>query len=141
MADKEVIIDAKINENGAEIKIEKTPKNKKKILCKIANMIDSCGMLLCIIAYVILGTTMNLWHCAWILVFIPNIVSSILRAIGKRKPDLVNVCFVACFAFFFVCMWAPGLKANLWHPMWVVFLIIPMYYIVVHQIQDFRKDD
>ena len=44
-------------------------------------------------------------------------------------------------------MWVPGLDAQLWHPMWVVFLAIPLYHSVVGSInktigkKDKDKDD
>lgn len=56
--------------------------------------------------------------------------------------------FIAAFTFFFVCMIVPGMDANLWHPMWTVFLSIPVYYIITGSInkalnkeQDDEDDD
>jgi len=140
--DKEVVIDATINANGAEVKINNKliGSDKKKKLGKVANLIDSCGICLCIVAYILLGTLCGLWHCAWILVFVPNFIASIVRAVAKKDLEQINVCFLACFAFFFVCLWVPGTSAHLWHPMWVVFLLIPVYYIMVHEIKNFNKD-
>ena len=42
--------------------------------------------------------------------------------------------FAAAFAFFFVCMFMREVNPEfpeLWNPMWVVFLSIPIYYSVV----------
>ena len=108
---------------------------------RIINIIEGALGLACLIAYILLGSLANMWHNAWVLVFVPEIICSILRAIRKRNATQVNMPFVAIFTFFFVCMVAPGLEANLWHPMWVVFLTIPLYYVVVNLIKNiFSKE-
>ena len=97
---------------------------KMAIICSI----EATLFLLSIIAYILLGALLGLWHCAWVLFFVPEIICSILRSIRKRNMQYFNMPFAVMFAFFFVCMWIPGLEANLWHPMWAVFLGIPLYY-------------
>ena len=87
-----------------------------------------------LIAYILLGALVNLWHCAWVVFFAPEIICSIMRAIKDRNAQKFNMAFAALFAFFFVCMWFPGLDARLWHPMWVVFLAIPAYHTLVGSI-------
>ena len=54
--------------------------------------------------------------------------------------------FLACFAFFFVCMVLPSVISGfpyLWHPMWAVFLLIPAYHSLVGGINKAigKKDD
>ena len=119
-----------ITEDG----IYKTDKDgnvtKKEIDKKMAiiGSIEATLFVLATIAYIVLGATLGLWHCAWVVFFVPEIICSILRAIRKRNMQYFNMPFAVTFAFFFVCMWIPGLEANLWHPMWAVFLGIPLYY-------------
>ena len=96
----------------------------------IISSIESGLYILAIIAYLLLGSLAQMWHNAWIVFFVPEIICSLIRAIYKKKPNKFNIAFVACFAFFFVCMVIPGTNANLWHPMWVVFLSIPLYHTI-----------
>ena len=93
-----------------------------------------------IIAFFVLGGTQNLWYCAWTLIFVPDVICSIFRAMYKHRFCEFNIVFAALFAFFFVCLWYPGRDANLWHPMWVVFLGIPAYFIVFGPIDGAIKD-
>ena len=103
---------------------------KKEIDKKMAiiGSVEATLFVLATVAYIVLGATLGLWHCAWVLFFVPEIICSILRSIRKRNMQYFNMPFAVMFAFFFVCMWIPGLEANLWHPMWAVFLGIPLYY-------------
>ena len=115
-----------------------TDKNGREVKCKdikhpskpmaILGMVEGGLFLLAIVAYILLGSLLNMWGNAWVVVFIPEIICSIARAIIKKNPSQVNMPFIAVFAFFFVCMVAPGQSANLWHPMWIVFLSVPIYY-------------
>ena len=115
-----------------------TDKNGRVVKCKdikhpskpmaILGMVEGGLFLLAIVAYILLGSLLNMWGNVWVVVFIPEIICSIARAIIKKNPSQVNMPFIAVFAFFFVCMVAPGQSANLWHPMWIVFLSVPIYY-------------
>ena len=104
----------------------------------IIGCIEGVLFLLAVVAYVLLGSLAGLWGCAWIVVFIPEIICSIARAIRKKNAQNFNISFTACFAFFLVCMFLPrvieGFPEPLWHPMWVVFLAIPVYHTTVSAI-------
>ena len=115
---------------------------------RIINIVEGCLFVLATVAYVILGAILGMWWNAWVVFFIPEILCSIARAIYRKNPNKVNITFMAIFAFFFVCMIIPGTKANLWHPMWVVFLSIPVYHSIFGSInkiigkeEDEDKDD
>jgi len=97
---------------------------------------------LALLAFILIGTIAKTWYNAWIVFFVPDIVCSIIRAIKKKRLCLVNITFICCFIFFFVCMVVPGMDAKLWHPMWVVFLAIPAWYIFFGQVDhNYHKDD
>ena len=115
---------------------------KVKNICQdkgimIINCIEGVLFTLAIVAFILLGTLLNLWTCAWIVFFVPEILCSIARAIRKKNAQHFNMAFTACFTFFFVCMMLPSLIPNfpaLWHPMWVVFLAIPAFHSIVGSI-------
>ena len=92
---------------------------------KIIGAIEGCLFLFAIVAYICLGALLGMWHNMWILVFVPDIICSIVRCIVKKNANKFNMAFTACFVFFFVTMVYP---TGLWHPMWVVFLAIPVYH-------------
>ena len=112
----------------------------------IINCIEGALFTLAIVAYILLGVLLNLWACAWVVFFVPEILCSIARAIRKKNAQHFNMAFTACFAFFFVCMMLPALISGfpvLWHPMWAVFLAIPAYHSIVGSINKAigKKDD
>ena len=112
------------DKDGKEVK-RGGHKDKFSLILDLINGVLSSLM---IVLYIILGSTFGMWANGWVFFFVPEIVCSIIRAIHKRNPNKVNIVFITLFTFFFVCMVAPGFDANLWHPMWVVFLLIPAYH-------------
>ena len=101
----------------------------------VCGIVESALGLLALVAYILLGSLNNMWFNGWVVFFLPEIICSIARAIHKKNANEFNMTFTAVFTFFFVCMVAPGLDANLWHPMWVVFLAIPVYHLLCSAIQ------
>lgn len=122
-----------ITEDGIT-KIDKDGNaTKKEIDTKMAiiGSIEATLFVFATVAFILLGVICHWFYCAWVVFFVPEIICSILRAIRKKNAQHFNMAFAVMFAFFFVCMWIPGLEANLWHPMWVVFLGIPVYHTTV----------
>ena len=107
---------------------------------KIVGLVDCCLTLLMVVLYILLAlfTKTFTWANGWVFFFVPDFICSILRAIHKRNPNKVNITFFALFAFFFVCMVIPGMEANLWHPMWCVFLLIPIYHSIFGTVNKIR---
>lgn len=112
------------NKDGKEVKREQYRDKFEKVLA----LIDCCLSTITLIVYIFLGVFLHWWAQGWVFFFVPEIVCSIIRAIHRRNPNKVNITFISLFIFFFVCMVVPGLSAHLWHPMWTVFLLIPIYH-------------
>ncbi len=93
----------------------------------IINSVEASLMLLTLIAYIVLGATLGLWGKAWCLFFVPEILSSFARAIEKRRFCEFSIVFAVLFTYFFICCWLCNF--SMFHPLWVLFLIIPIYYI------------
>ena len=125
--DKVVInIDKKIAKH-----IDKWKNNK---LLKIAGIIEGSLFVLATIAYILLGCFAPAgWAWGWIVFFIPELICSVIRAIAKKQFTEFNAAFLAIFSYFFFTMAVPMAIAPdttaLWHPLWVIFLAIPLYYI------------
>ena len=93
--------------------------------------------LLATLAYFLVSSLLGYWGTAWIVFLLPEIICSIARAIRKKNANQFNMPFLAAFAFFFVCMFMRDVNPEfpkLWHPMWVVFFSIPIYYTTVSAI-------
>ena len=115
--------------DGRCVKVHKPDK-----FITVLGIVEAGLGILALIAFILLGTLLGMWYNAWVVFLVPEILCSLVRAIHKKNANEFNVPFTATFVFFFVCMILPGLEANLWHPMWVVFLSIPLYYITVSAI-------
>ena len=111
---------------------KKVPKKMDKGMAVIG-CVEGVLMLLAVVAFLLLGLLANLWGSAWIVFFVPEICCSIARAIYKGDARKVNIPFASAFAFFFVCMFLHDTMGipQLWNPMWVVFLAVPIYYSIV----------
>lgn len=75
------------------------------------------------------------WECWWILFLAPIIVQSILTAIHKKKMTSVAIPIVCLFVYI-----PFGFYMNLWHPMWAVFLLIPIWYSLFGSIQKIQEN-
>ena len=122
---KEVVCKDK---NGNVVKRACPPKDK---FLSLLGIIEGALCLCALIAFILIGTLAHSWYNAWIVFFVPEIVCSLARAIYRKNANKFNMPVLALTIFFFVCMVIPGLDASLWHPMWLIFLTIPLYYMMV----------
>ena len=113
-------------------------RKKKDNFLLWLDVVDGILSGLALITYIFLGAFLNMWSTGWIFFFIPEFICSIIRAIHKKNANNVNIAFLSLFTFFFVCLFlptfVPGVPNNLWHPMWTVFLAIPLYHSIVGSI-------
>ena len=119
--DKKVVL---IDKDGKRVEKNKILSEKEKVNIVLTSILGG----LALITYILLGALLGMWWNAWVVFFVPEIIASLVRCIQYRNANKFNMFFTACFVFFFVCMVIPGTSAALWHPMWVVFLAIPVYH-------------
>ena len=129
--------DIRLVEKNGHVVVRKKALNKAE---KVNILISSILGGLALITYILLGVLLGMWWNAWVVFFVPEIIASIVRCVQHKNANKFNMAFLACFVFFFVCMVAPG---GLWHPMWVVFLSIPVYHSICGSINKVlgKKDD
>ena len=136
----EVIIDGKgvhcYKRDVTKVEINDPKKRKQR---HIYYAINSICMSIALITYLVLGIVLNLWSTMWIIFFLPDIIASIFKCIFNKEFHSFNMAFAATFTFFLICLVLLPEK-NLWHPMWVVFLAIPIYYTVVSRVEIVLKD-
>lgn len=127
---EEVVINNKgvhAYKDGKEI--DRSEYDKESRGWKIAKSI-TFAILMCsaLVAFILLGTFLGniAWATWWVLLLVPMIVDSLLSAINHRNPEKFAIALVA------VAVYIPlGFYFGLWHPLWVVFLAIPVYHAAV----------
>ncbi len=91
--------------------------------------------ILCTIAYLVIGFCLPRgWACGWILFMLVPVIPSLFTAIAKRKSsEFLFPVFVT--GLYLVA----GMCYGRWHPEWIIFLTIPIYYIIADAIEDRHK--
>lgn len=100
---------------------------------KIGGIISGVYALLSVVAYILLGSFIpGAWGYAWILFLLIPVIGSIPSAIRHRSFSVFCYPLLATAAYFFLCMVLPsfGVLPAMWHPLWVIFLTIPIYYMI-----------
>ena len=143
-------ISSEVKERNEEESLEKalTEKNIKKAIkesrdkkyahlpekdrkrAKIFDIVDAAitgamFLVVTIIYIVVSSYHAEQWGKLWILYFLPIIISSFFTCFKNRRFSSFAMPILCTFLFM-----GFGLYMNFWHPMWVVFLAIPVYYIV-----------
>ena len=137
-----------INDDGvtcynADGTVKKHNFNTKSALI---GAIEASLFTLATVAYILMGALCGWWHIAWIVFFLPEIFCSFLRCLQHRNANHLNVAFISVFTFFLVSFFLPEVIEGmpyLWHPMWLVFLAIPLYHSTVGSINKVigKKDE
>lgn len=84
--------------------------------------------LLALVAYLLIGFLIpdgSGWRWGWTLFFLAEVVPSLFRAILDRKFTSFNIVFAILFVYLFL-----GTYMGLWHPTWIMFIAIPIYYCI-----------
>ncbi len=108
--------------------------SKKTLI--IRDTLNLITIFLCILAYIIVGTTLKLWHPTWIIFFLIPIVSSIIEAIISRRLSHFAYPILVVSVYLLI-----GFLTGLWHPYWFLFLTIPLFYIITSLIDKLSKKD
>lgn len=90
---------------------------------------------LCTIVYLILGfTTPHGWAWGWILYFLVPVVPSLFSAIRHRR--LSNFAYPVFVAGLYL---VAGVCYGRWHPEWIMFLTVPVYYGIADAVEKAQK--
>lgn len=83
--------------------------------------------LIIVAAYIFVGAVLDLWHPAWIMfLLIPcyYMIAAALRAKSRKAFFLIQPVPIVVVILFLMI----GFGLHIWHPTWILFLIIPAYY-------------
>ena len=90
--------------------------------------------ILAVFVYLVMGFLFDAWHPAWLIILtipIYYIFVAMNRAKGFKAKANIFPYPILCVIFYL----AVGFDYNLWHPMWMIFLTIPVYYMIVNMIK------
>lgn len=84
-------------------------------------------------AYVVLGVVGNWWHPAWLLfLLIPIYYDFVKMFVAKTLYGKLHAFPVVMLSTLtYLCL---GFFNSMWHPSWLVFLLIPLYYTVIDNV-------
>ena len=121
------------NEDGEEKTYdEEVLKKKKRRAKKVNTLVSSIYVLLVTIAYLTLGFCLQDgrgWSCGWTLYLLLPFVSSVVEFIYFKR--LSSICYPAIVTFIYCGV---GMLYGIWHPTWVMFVTVPVYYIITDRV-------
>lgn len=121
------------DENG-EVKIIKGPSKATRL----SILVSSVTTLLIVITYLLLGSLLGLWAKAWVLFLLVVVIPSIFDSIYQKKLNKFSYASLIVFVYLLLNVWV--LNPPLWHPLWVLFITIPVFYAITSFIKH-RNDN
>lgn len=114
-------------------------KRRKKALHKsIKSLIDIIFILGAVIAYCILGFLLpngEGWIKWWVICVFSLVPGEIYKTFAFKKPEYFPITYLAIGAYCTI-----GEFLNIWHPTWIIALVIPVYYILTESIKSIVKN-
>lgn len=106
------------------------PLPKTELQKKGAALLKFPIPILVVLLYLAIGYFFHAWHPGWIVFLLIPIYYQLAAALTVRKPKArlltMPVPEVAVLLYLFF-----GFVCNIWHPTWILFLMIPLYYWLV----------
>ena len=103
----------------------------------VNSVLFGISLLLFIVGYVLLGVLLPDgigWLNYWPFLLLVPVIPSIYTAIYKKEFCAFVFPLLVVAAYCYI-----GMQFNLWHPGWVLFLLIPCYYIIFGPIDSYNR--
>ncbi len=95
------------------------------------NWLNASVPLLTVIAYLVMGFVFPWgWRIGWLVFFLIPIIPSFVSAVRRRKASRFSYPVLVAGVYLLLGMWR-----GMWHPWWILFLTIPLYYIICTTIE------
>lgn len=102
----------------------------------ISSLAFGVSSFLALLALILIGVFVpDGWSWSWTFFLLVPIVSCMPMVIRKKKASIFPFPLLVTFVYMFVCL----AITPIWHPLWVVFLTIPVYYSVVDPIEKYNR--
>ncbi len=104
---------------------------------KVRNPILHAALpLVCVILYLILGFTTSMgWATGWLLFLLIPIAESLYSAIVTKNPS--SFCYPVLVVFLYLAL---GFVFGIWHPTWILFVTIPLFYVICDSIKKINAE-
>ena len=108
------------------------PRRRKFAL--VEAIVGGCLMLLALSAYLVLGYVLNMWGSMWVLFIWAVALSTIPTAVYHKSftrflyPVFITAVYLTASMF-----------TGLWHPLWILFLTVPIFYAIFGSIDKYNK--
>ena len=124
----------KEDEKKACCESHSVPPEKDKIRYKKFNRIEGTVSavafpLVTIVYFLVSFLDPNQWGRLWVIFMVPVFAISILSCIKKRRVKHFAYPVFAAFVYLFL-----GMYFGLWHPSWILFITVPVFYIIAEPI-------
>lgn len=124
-----------ITENGKPVHFfrKEEPKTKTWLVISI---LSGSYFFMAILAMVLIGCLVpNGWSWSWTFLLLVPVVGSIPSMIKEKR--LTHFCYplFVTFIYLLICL----AVTPIWHPLWVLFLTIPLYYMIVGPIDKYNE--
>lgn len=127
-------VEAEVVETKTKTEAKKKKDNKSK---QIESVITWSLYLVYTIVYVTLGCIYpELWSLMWPGFLLPLVFSTLVRAIMDKSPNAFAYPLLVAGVYCFI-----GMLTGFWHPTWIIFLTIPLYYAVISLINKIKDND
>ena len=140
---EEIIAELEAKKEKTEEEPDKTEKEAEKEYYSETEEKDSCDktpyyetgkkllkipyFLIALIAFLVIGFSSGLWHPAWLLFL--TIPTYYLTAWAFKAKTIKKMLLkLPVYLYAIILYLIMGFTASLWHPMWIIFLVVPAYY-------------
>lgn len=110
-----------------DIDFDDGDSKRKHVYHVVESIVSGTMAIACLVAYLLLGffypDPAIGWGVCWLVFFLIPLVATFVSALRKRR--FTEFAFPVLVAGLFILF---GMLFGIWHPLWVIFLSIPLYY-------------
>ncbi len=118
--------DSNLDDSDKNIKEEMSASRKKTF--KFEGLI----FLLALISFLLLGTIGGFWRWCWLMFLIAIVISSIFEALLSKRISYFNYPIAVTVVYLFLGLLGP----QIWHPTWILFVSIPIFYMIANPLDN-----
>lgn len=118
--------------NNNETKLDKNENKEKEDIknTPIYKILSSLTILICLVLFILVGMyAPNGWNYSWIIWLLAPTLLSLFESIKRKKVSLFLFPMLITAIYLFI-----GMYFRVWHPYWLLFLLVPIYYLIAEGI-------
>lgn len=123
----------KITSDQIKIETQDKKKERHKVSTKIGNLVSVIYLFFAFLGFLLMGFLLeNGWYYSWAFLVSVPVVMSFFTALEKKKVS--DFCYPVLIVIIYCLV---GVLSNIWHPTWVIFLTIPLFYIISSPLDEY----